>query len=366
MNPRQKRTAFQTTIVWMRRVVLAVAAFMLLLLLAGATYQAIGNWRDAQRFPQQGKTVQAGRLKLNLDCRGQGAPTVILEGGVGEPAFSWFKVQPEVARFTRVCAYDRAGYGWSDAGPEPRTSDQIARELRALLDVAGERGPYVMVGHSSGGFNVRVFAARYQSDVSGVVLVDASHEDQMSRMQNVLSPSAQAKEKESEEGDKWLERIAPLLIDVGVQRLAMKAGLGPPVAYLTTEQMEELTYLNVQSKARQAISSEANHFEDSATEVRAAGNLRDRPLIVLSGGKDEDDDPALTQTDRDAQRNLWINVLQTEQTHLSTSGRQIILPDSGHMIPLERPDAVASAIHDVWMAARRGSDQKQKPTRRTN
>lgn len=354
VNTIPKRSVVRKLVVWGRRVVLTIIAFTLLLMCAGAAYEAIGNWRDSRRFPQHGKTVQAGSIKLNLDCSGQGGPTVVLESGGGMPAFAWFKVQPEVAKFTHVCSYDRAGYGWSGPGPEPRTSAQIATELRALLDAAGERGPYVMVGHSLGGFNVRIFAARYPDDVSGVVLVDASHEDQNSRMQNLLPPDIQAQEKVNEKRDALLgEYVFPLLINLGVQRLLLTtplaAGVLPP--YLSKTQEDELIYLENQAKARQAFSSEMDHFADSAAQVRAARNLGVRPLIVLTGGKDEQDDPLLTKADREAQRNLWINVLQVEEAHLSAVGRQIVVSDSGHMIPLERPEAVVSAVREVWLAA---------------
>jgi pimeloyl-ACP methyl ester carboxylesterase len=115
---------------------------------------------------------------------------VLLDSGMGVPAMGWMKVQPEVAKFTHVCSYDRAGYGWSDPGPEPRTSAQIATELKAVLDAAGERGPFVLVGHSFGGFNVRVFAGLQPKQVLGMVLVDASHEDWKQRLDTLLSPDA--------------------------------------------------------------------------------------------------------------------------------------------------------------------------------
>jgi len=121
------------------------------LAMTGALYEMIGRWRDAQRFPQRGHFVQAGSIRMNIDCSGRGLPTVILESGSGGPSVDWLMVQPEVAKFSRVCSYDRAGYGWSDPGPEPRSSLQIAHELKQLLQAAGEKGPYVLVGHSMGG-----------------------------------------------------------------------------------------------------------------------------------------------------------------------------------------------------------------------
>jgi pimeloyl-ACP methyl ester carboxylesterase len=145
------------------------------LAITGALYERIGRWRDAQRFPQRGHFVQAGSIRMNIDCRGQDPPTVLLESGSGGPSVDWLMVQPEVAKFSRVCSYDRAGYGWSDSGPEPRSSLQIAHELKQLLQAAGEKGPYVLVGHSMGGYDIRVYIGQYPNDVAGMVLVDASH-----------------------------------------------------------------------------------------------------------------------------------------------------------------------------------------------
>jgi pimeloyl-ACP methyl ester carboxylesterase len=129
--------------------------------------------------------VQAGLLKMNIDCAGSGSPTVILEQGGGMPALGWMKVQPQIAQFTRVCSYDRAGYGWSEPGPMPRTVPRMAKELKTLLDASGEKGPYVMAAVSLGGPIVRLYAGLYPKDVAGVILVDASHEDQQERVQSV-------------------------------------------------------------------------------------------------------------------------------------------------------------------------------------
>ena len=169
----------------MKRIVrVSLAAICLVavsLAIMGALYEMIGRWRDAQRFPRRGHLVQVGSIRMNIDCDGRGSPTVILESGSGGPSIDWLMVQPGVAKFARVCSYDRAGYGWSDAGPKPRTSLQIAHELKQLLQAAGENGPYVLVGHSMGGYDIRVYAGQYPSDVVGMVLVDASHEDQQLR-----------------------------------------------------------------------------------------------------------------------------------------------------------------------------------------
>ncbi len=132
--------------------------------------------------------VDVGGYRLYLQCIGAGSPTVVLEAGLGSPSEVWGLVQPGVARFTRVCAYDRAGVGGSDAGPRPRTSGTIVAALHTLLRRAGVGGPYVLVGHSIGGFHARLYAHRYPREVAGMVLVDASHPDQLARELAALPP----------------------------------------------------------------------------------------------------------------------------------------------------------------------------------
>src|SRR5580693_5602791 len=130
----------------MGRGLMGLLVLVILAAVVGASYQALGNRADARRFPQQGKSVSLGpafdNLSLSIDCRGQGSPTVILDSGLGVPAVGWNPVQTEVAEFTRVCSYDRAGYGWSEASSAPRTSNEIVKELHALLEATNEKGPY--------------------------------------------------------------------------------------------------------------------------------------------------------------------------------------------------------------------------------
>jgi len=140
---------------------------------------------------------------------------VILDSGLGVPAAGWDLVLPEVAKFARVCSYDRAGYGWSSAGPMPRTSEQIAKELHALLAASGEKGPYVLVAHSFGGYNVRVYTSKYPADVAGLVLVDTSHEDQ-----NQLMPPSLKKLANDQVAQLDKQRqLTPILIFFGIARL---------------------------------------------------------------------------------------------------------------------------------------------------
>ncbi|MBZ5603113.1 MAG: alpha/beta hydrolase [Acidobacteriia bacterium] len=329
-----------------------VLAGVIACVIVGAVYQVIGSATDARRFRQRGKTVRAAGVAFHLDCSGSGKPTVILESGMSVPAAGWALVQPEIARFTRVCSYDRAGYGWSDPSSRPRTSIEIAKELAALLNAAGEAGPYVVTGHSFGGYNVRVFAGMNRADVVGMVLVDASHGDEGERLEALLPAPLRERERKDQQREEWLDRIeTPVLIHLGIERLKAAAGWDRPDG-LPRELRRELSYLEQQSKSRSAVDAEDKASGQSWAQVRAAGNFGSLPLVVLTAGEPYDPDPLLTKAQMDQQRDLWIHVLQADEARLSTNGRQIVVADSGHMIPFERPGAVVSAIREVWEAAR--------------
>ena len=163
---------------WIRR------GFVWLLALAviGAIYQAIATQIDQRTYSPPGEMVDVGTHSLHINCLGEGSPTVILEAASGGMSAHWVRVQQQLAQTTRVCAYDRAGMGWSEGGPEPRDAARVTGELHALLEGAGVEGPYVMVGHSFGGLYARAYAARYPDETAGVVLVDSSHPDQFERL----------------------------------------------------------------------------------------------------------------------------------------------------------------------------------------
>ncbi|MGB9464410.1 MAG: alpha/beta hydrolase [Candidatus Acidiferrum sp.] len=337
---------------WIGRGLLGLLVLVVLCVIVGASYQALGNRSDERRFPQQGKSVSLGpafdNLSLSIDCRGQGGPTVILDSGLGVPAVGWNPVQTEVAKFARVCSYDRAGYGWSGATALPRTSAEIVKELHALLEAANEKGPFILVGHSFGGFNVRVYNGQYPADVAGMVLVDASHEDQNERM----APVIQAFMKKSIDDLKRQQKLAPLLIRLGVARFAQRnQGEAPGVS---KEFGKEMLYLQLQPKFIDASAAEMGSFAESANEVRAAGNLGDKPLIVLTAGKSADAAqlPAgFPKKEFDDFHEIWVNDLQVRESQLSTHGKRIMVPDSDHMIPFERPDTIVAAIREVYTVA---------------
>lgn len=203
----------------------------------------------------------------------------------------------------------------------------------------------MLVGHSFGGYNVRLFTSLYPSDVLGVVLVDAEHGDEEKRINDLLSPLVREKERQDDERAAMLDRVlVPLSFHLGVDRLKAAWGWDGHES-LPKELRQELLYLDQRSEN----AGKAENAADSASwdQAKSAADLADRPLIVLAAGKPYDPDPLLSKEESDKQNHMWINILQAEEAHLSTRGKQVVVPDCGHMIPYERPAAVVSAIREV-------------------
>ena len=155
-----------------RRVLVTTGVVVLLVILVGATYQGVATALERRRFPHPGRMIDVGGHQLHLYCVGQGAPTVVLEAPATTMSWVWAWVQPELAKTTRVCSYDRAGLGWSEAGDAPFAPQEVAPELNALLLKAGERGPFVIAGTEFGAALATLYAARYPDDVAALVLVN--------------------------------------------------------------------------------------------------------------------------------------------------------------------------------------------------
>jgi len=316
---------------WLLRGFYLLAILLLIAIAAGTTWEAAKHSQEAKRFPPRGRLVDAGGYRLDLNCTGEGSPAVILETGLGVPSISWDQVQRQVDKFTRVCSYDRAGYGYSDPGPLPRTSLRIATELHALLTNAGVPAPYILVGHSFGGFNVRVFAGQYPKEVAGMVLVDSSQEDQTARIPAKLAAQAQAQTR-------W-GPLLPLLRPIGVIRYILQKQPGVSEEMIALETRPDFIATSYQELAV---------FEESAKQVRAAGNLGDLPLIVLTAGKTSPVPPGI-QAEITAYRKVWVDELQPSLARLSTRGKRVMVMDSDHMIPFEDPQAIVNAVHEVML-----------------
>jgi pimeloyl-ACP methyl ester carboxylesterase len=307
----------------------------ILLALAGASYQAIESRLDARYFPENGRLVDVGGYRLMLNCAGVGSRTVILESGFGDVSIEWRTVQPQIAKFSR----DRAGYGGSDPGPMPRTSLQIARELHALLRNAGEMPPYVLVGSSFGGYNVRVFNGLYPDEVTGIVLADATQEDQYELLPKAWSAISAAQLKHCER----LAKYAVFVVDLGIGRLMLRAqGASDHGAYLI-----------LQAKYLRARASELEQIRVSAEQARAADHISDKPLVVLTAAENTDTilSSGLSQHDFEEFQRIWVDDLQMRLARLSIRGRRIMVQGSGHDIPSDRPESIVNAVDELCAAA---------------
>lgn len=321
---------------WTGRVLLWLLLTLLALVGIGASYQVIATAHDARTFPPPGQLVDVGGYKLHIHCLGTGAPTVITENGLGGSSPDWSLVQPAVSQQTRICSYDRAGSGWSEAGPTPRTSQQIATELHTLLTNANLPGPYVLVGHSAGGLHVQVYASQYPEEVAGLVLVDPTPARAIMRFspeqrQAVLPNLTQAP----------LLRVLEFL---GLLRLLPLAG-DEVLEPLPTEIGAQIRAHRLQSGAMTTMLAEAASLETSIQQTVAATPLPpDRPLIIVWHGI-----PAEPVALEPQARAAMDELLQ--QSHNS---KFIVAEQSGHAIPLERPDVVIDAIQQVIEAVRTG------------
>jgi pimeloyl-ACP methyl ester carboxylesterase len=296
-----------------------------------------------------GRLIDLGGHRLHLNCTGQGRPTVVIETGLGDFSFDWILVQQRIERDMRVCTYDRAGYAWSDAGPLPRTFDQLNLELHDALARAGEHGPFVLVGHSFGGGPVRSYAQRYAADVAGLVLVEIVSEQQ-------YIPMGPAHAGRIRDDAKGREIPAPheelrATDKAAAAPAAEPAPIEPPYDRLPPREQRLHAWAASQPSVQAAEDSQrewsAEYFARWADRAQK-GVLGSLPLIVLTrehgdyGNNLDMPAAALEQNRLESQRAL---------ADLSSKGSQRMIP-SGHNMHLEAPDAVARAIKDVAAAAR--------------
>jgi len=265
-------------------------------------------------------------------------------------------VQPAIARFARVCSYDRAGHGWSDPGPAPRTMRQVAYELHTALANLNIKPPYVLVGHSLGGLRVRIFASQYPKEVVGMVLVDSAHEDATRNFKGKIvrirelsegreippiqtSISAADKTLSAEERQRiedFLKRTGPPKIEPPFDRL-------PP-------QIQKVRLWALEQPQHYASNNDDSFFPYPGEEYAELYSARrvsdyplgDLPLIVLTRGKSEFPDTEVGRRDNEEEKRMQLDLL-----HLSRNSRQIIAEASGHSIQLDDPTLVVDAIREV-------------------
>jgi pimeloyl-ACP methyl ester carboxylesterase len=320
---------------WTVRVAVGLVAVIVLLVAIGASYEAIMAAGDDTRYLAPGQRVDVGGYRLHVHCVGEGSPTVVLDAGLGGFSLDWNLVQPELAATTRVCAYDRAGYGWSDPSPKPRTPSQIADELHTLLVNAGIQGPYVLVGHSAAGKHVRLFASRYPQAVVGMVLVDARHEF----VDTNRSPEALAAEHTQQQR---FQRTIWAAARIGLVRAFWAAAWPqafPATQNLSTETRAEIGVLQARSGQVKTVLREDALLTHDNAQLSSRTSLGNVPLMVLAAGQNVEHDP------------LWLPA-QQQLAGLSSNAKLIVVEGSSHYIHWDQPMLVAGVIRQVVEAAR--------------
>ena len=333
---------FIPTLIWIFVVLLLGAA-------AGAVYQKLGLRRDRKRHPAPGRFVDLGTHRLHLLEQGQGSPAIILEAGLMSTVLSWSAIQSALAQSYRVVSYDRAGLGWSDLGPMPRTADRMVDELHTLLERAAIPAPYVLVGHSFGGLTMPLFAARYRQETAGVVLVDPVAPAEW-------NPPSEQDRKRAEIGA-TVGRRAALLCRIGAIRFvaflltsgatkvagrlvrwisreapAESASVSSPWFWnLPAEERAMAAVFWIQEKFCRTIASQLENLPDSAVRVAELGEFCSKPVVILSAKS--------TPPNRREQHAAIAERLPR--------GRYVLADGSSHWIMQDQPELVIGAIHEV-------------------
>jgi pimeloyl-ACP methyl ester carboxylesterase len=339
---RREALTGQRWFVRLRRIILWLVAGVLGLAALGILFQIAGTALDRRASSPAGQLIDVGGYEMYLHCTGEtrdGSATVILETGLGGTSSTWARVQPEIAKATRVCSYDRAGMGWSDPGSEPRDAQHIAGELHTLLQNAGIPGPYVLVGWSYGGLYVQEFAGTYEDEVTGLVLLDSSSPDQWTS-----TPEGQAQF----ESNSAMYRVAPALARLGVMRIM---GLLQPDSGLPSPFNEELKASFAATKDWDAQSAEFLASLSSAAQVKEARFRTSLPLAILTAT--EHGTPA-------AQEQIW-QAWQAELVSLSTNSIQQVVDGADHASFWRDPEiarvSIAAILEIVETAQQRSALQ---------
>jgi pimeloyl-ACP methyl ester carboxylesterase len=329
--------------------IILLSAIAILAVLFGRLYQSLGTRKDQERFPPPGKLVDLGTHRLHLVDNGRGSQTIVFESGVMSTALSWQGIRDELGKSFRVICYDRAGLGWSDMGPLPRNADRIVDELHVLLERAGTPPPYLLVGHSFGGLTMPLFAARYPSEVAGMVLVDPvvpaewnPPSEQDRKRIRIASKVCRRAAVLSRYG---LLRFVSFLLRSGAKkagnRLVRLISKGAPADSASTSspwfwslpanERAMASVFWIQEKFCITIASQLEMLPESAARVSAQGIFSDKPVVILSAA---------------------ITPMHRYHEHIAIAGRlprgrHSTAEKSGHWIMVDQPEFVVRAIKEV-------------------
>jgi pimeloyl-ACP methyl ester carboxylesterase len=332
---------------WRKIAEQAVLSIVILVAFVMAGYTALNAiavhsfW---SRNPAPGKLVDVGGYRMHIDCTGSGSPTLILEAGAQSDSTKWNGVQPALSKTTRVCSYDRAGFGWSDTRPTTRDADHVAAELHGLLLRAGIAGPIVLMGHSLGGIFIRDYVIHYPADAAGLIFVDSATPFQDKNP--VLVRTEQAEGHSNFSPPAWFWNVALI---VGVPRLlGMCKGDPGPDATLNKLRAEDICRLRTAAFSE----IEDENFHLSSRQALSSSSFGSLPILIFSRDPANSPPAKPSQAELD-RRNDW-GQMQEDLKNLSTRSRRIIAKNSSHQVMLDRPDLIEKEV-PVFMEQIRGS-----------
>jgi len=327
-----------------------VVASIIALAGSGMTYEYIAEKLDERNVLPIGRMVDVGGYKLHMIEMGQNheGPVVIMEAGGGACSLDWQLVQPEISKFARVITYDRAGYAWSNVSPLERTSENMVEELRTMLNNVGVQGPYILVGHSFGGLNVQLFAAKYPNEVAGVILVDANSEDGWEKFQKGAMNAA-------------LAQIGMIITYLGIPRLVQNI---PSIKILADKniqkydaKIQEVYWSQKLGVKHAAINiQECACLEQNSNQLKQAGtSLGNKPLIVISASKPllGEELKVLFAPEVMEKANLGWREVQAGLPSKSSHSKHIIAEDCGHQVPYEQPEIIVEAVREMYEELRK-------------
>jgi pimeloyl-ACP methyl ester carboxylesterase len=322
---------------WIKHSLVLCTSLVVVVVCFGAVYQAIASHFDSNALPPPGRRIDVGGYRLHLYCQGRGSPTIVVNPGIGVWSLQWSKIQGALAQDTRICTYDRGGYGWSDSGVSAPTASQAADELHMLLERADEQGPYVLVGESYGGYITRLFVKEHRPDVAAVVLVESAHERQWDELPRAKALALQAQQQ---------LRVGSWLSRIGFFRfLPMDRGqdLSPAVrrALLATQARTQ-TFVAFRNEMGGAFVS-----AQQAGETHSFGDL---PLVVVSAGRSFDKFFPAGEKETVPMNEKWMR-LQDELAQLSTNSVHMVSETATHGIAREQPEFVIAAIRKALQLA---------------
>lgn len=326
---------------WLLKMTKGFLILLLLIFVTGIAYEVIGKKQAAQEFPPPGSLVDIGDRHIQLDCRGRGQPTVVFESGLGvEGALSWSLVHDQVAKSTRACTYSRAGIMWSD--PHHGVNVQsIVNDLHTTLKMAGEQGPFILVGHSLGGPYIMVYTKYFREEVAGLVFVDASHPEQTERFRALNLPKSNVHDY-----TEALYQIGAAVNWTGVVRAAA-------FFYGRLPNQPERDILAMKAYASTSLGAmliEQDAIEGTLAEMGSFQALGDIPLYVLTGMKPKTADVLAElnwSVEQEKQLQETWRQMHEEQAAWSSNSRHQLVDDAGHYIQFDRPDVVIEAVQWV-------------------